>query len=679
VTTFDPLGVVHLPAALEPDWLNAALGIRLLPAEVVVTAVTARPVGTGQVADTFRLALTYDPPLAGPPSVIAKLAAADGSSRSAGLMLRLYEVELSCYLDVPALPGAPRLLYAAYEPAEGWFTMLLEDLAPASAGDDLTGASLPVAEAALRRLAAIHAAGWQSAELAALPWLDRNSAEVRATTATLIDAVTPAFLSRFGPLLDPAHAALVSRFVPRFAAWLAVQDGPWTITHGDYRLDNMLFLTGDPSPFVVDWQTAVWGHPAADVAYFLGGSLTPADRRLHAERLLDVYHQALLAAGVVGYDRAQLAADVRFRSVGGLMMSLGAAMLVAPTERGEAMFATAVARHAAHVLDLAAEEVFPAVGESAPGGHAVDAADEGRHHPGPEPLWNESWYADVVTADGAVGAYVRLGLYPNEGLAWWHLMVCGPGRPLVACAVHDLPVPTEALRVTAAGVDLALEPEDALRTFTVRANVTGRVFEDPRAPYTGAAGRPVEVRLDATWSTDGVPYHYDLTTRYEVPCLVAGSVTVDGERIDLAGAGQRDHSWGVRDWWSFGWCWAAALLEDGERLHIADIRLPQARLPFGYRQRSDVVTPLTTVAVDEDLDADGLARVARIDADGVSYLVEPLAWAPALLSADDGRVSRFPRAMARFTAADGRRGTGWVEWNQPSGPIRREPRREPPS
>jgi hypothetical protein len=34
VTTFDPLGVVHLPAALEPDWLNAALGIRLLPAEV---------------------------------------------------------------------------------------------------------------------------------------------------------------------------------------------------------------------------------------------------------------------------------------------------------------------------------------------------------------------------------------------------------------------------------------------------------------------------------------------------------------------------------------------------------------------------------------------------------------------------------------------------------------------
>jgi hypothetical protein len=40
VTTFDPLGVVHLPAALEPDWLNAALGIRLLPSAAASLAMT---------------------------------------------------------------------------------------------------------------------------------------------------------------------------------------------------------------------------------------------------------------------------------------------------------------------------------------------------------------------------------------------------------------------------------------------------------------------------------------------------------------------------------------------------------------------------------------------------------------------------------------------------------------
>jgi hypothetical protein len=45
--------------------------------------------------------------------------------------------------------------------------------------------------------------------------------------------------------------------------------------------------------------------------------------------------------------------------------------------------------------------------------------------------------------------------------------------------------------------------------------------------------------------------------------------------------------------------------------------------------------------------------------------MEPVAFSPVLLEADDGRVSRFPRAWCRFTAADGRQGHGWTEWNQP--------------
>ncbi|MCB1269457.1 MAG: hypothetical protein KDB19_15160, partial [Microthrixaceae bacterium] len=48
--------------------------------------------------------------------------------------------------------------------------------------------------------------------------------------------------------------------------------------------------------------------------------------------------------------------------------------------------------------------------------------------------------------------------------------------------------------------------------------------------------------------------------------------------------------------------------------------------------------------------------------------VEPLAFSPVLLVHPDGREARFPRAMARFTAADGRTGGGWIEWNQPPAP-----------
>ena len=102
----------------------------------------------------------------------------------------------------------------------------------------------------------------------------------------------------------------------------------------------------------------------------------------------------------------------------------------------------------------------------------------------------------------------------------------------------------------------------------------------------GADRSPAQLDLDVTWTTDGVPYHYDLTTRYEIPCLVRGTVTVDGETFTVDGQGQRDHSWGVRDWWAFGWCWCSLRLDDGTRVHLADIRM-NIGVPvfFGYIQK----------------------------------------------------------------------------------------------
>ena len=46
--------------------------------------------------------------------------------------------------------------------------------------------------------------------------------------------------------------------------------------------------------------------------------------------------------------------------------------------------------------------------------------------------------------------------------------------------------------------------------------------------------------------------------------------------------------------------------------------------------------------------------------------VTPVAFGPVLLRNDeDGRVSRFPRAMVTCRTDDGRTGAGWIEWNQP--------------
>ena len=62
----------------------------------------------------------------------------------------------------------------------------------------------------------------------------------------------------------------------------------------------------------------------------------------------------------------------------------------------------------------------------------------------------------------------------------------------------------------------------------------------------------------------------------------------------------------------------------------------------------------------ERLPASSRTRFGGLD---LSY--EPLAFSPVLLVSPDGREARFPRALARVTAADGRTGGAWVEWNQP--------------
>ena len=303
--------------------------------------------------------------------------------------------------------------------------------------------------------------------------------------------------------------------------------------------------------------------------------------------------------------------------------------------------------------------------------HHVDPADEQRHAPGSELLWNESYYLDFVAADAAIAGYARIGLYPNLGVTWWTTTIVGADRPLAASIAYDLPViGGHGLALDSGGIALDLAADDPLARMTLRATARAALHEDPAAVYRGEPGRPVGIGIDLAWTSDGMPYHYDLTTRYEVPCLVSGSVSVGDERVAVEGHGQRDHSWGVRDWWAFGWCWSAARLDDGTRVHAADIRIPGQPVAFGYLQVPGRVDPVSSLEVTEVLGDEGMPVTARalIEPGHLDLLIQPLAYGPLLLVAPDGRTSRFPRAVARFAAEDGRLGTGWIEWNQPDPP-----------
>ncbi len=307
--------------------------------------------------------------------------------------------------------------------------------------------------------------------------------------------------------------------------------------------------------------------------------------------------------------------------------------------------------------------------------HVVQPDDEARHTPDAEDLWNESYYCDFVQADGSFGGWLRLGLYPNRRVAWWTTWIVRPGHPGVCSVDYGAPVPPENGLVSESDSlgRVEIDIRRPLEEFRMAARVRATTIDRPEDVYAHgeSSGRPTDLGLDLTWTSDGVPYHYDLTTRYEIPCLVSGTVTIDGETFSIDGQGQRDHSWGVRDWWAFGWCWCSMRLDDDTRVHFADIRMmPGVPVFFGYIQTPDACHPVTSLSVTEDVGEHGFPTSARIEIAAapehdLGIDVTPVAFGPVLLRNDDGRTSRFPRALVRCQTDDGRTGAGWIEWNQP--------------
>jgi hypothetical protein len=327
-----------------------------LSAEASVDGFDVTPIGTGQMSQSYRFALHMNG--GGLETVVVKLAASDDTSRSTGIGLGIYEREIRFYQEVaPRVKGpVAGCHHAEFDPAEGWFTLVLEDAAPAVPGDQIAGCTVEDARLAMRELARLHAPVWEDALLDSAEWLNQPSLIDGAVAGQLLIG----FLERYDARLAPEHRGLVERFIGRLDEYLADRPRPFSIVHGDYRLDNMLFGDGaGAKPLtVVDWQTVSWGPPLLDAAYFLGAGLEVDARRESEEELVRTYYDNLLTLGVEGFDWDACWEEYRRTTFHGVLMAVVSPMLVVRTERGDDMFMTSLARHSQHVIDLDGEELL---------------------------------------------------------------------------------------------------------------------------------------------------------------------------------------------------------------------------------------------------------------------------------------------------------------------------------
>jgi Phosphotransferase enzyme family len=234
------------------------------------------------------------------------------------------------------------------------FVLVLEDLAPAQPGNQLTGCTVEQARLAVVEAARLHGPRWDDPTLHDIDWLQRRTARADAELlATACGHFLPKFLETYGKYFSTDQQRLVESFVPKVAGWIEGRKGPLTLGHGDYRLDNLMFGTpeGGPPVAAVDWQTPNHGQAATDVSYFMGAGLMPNVRRSVENGIIDEY-LGVLRSYDVDYSRDAFWRDYVHDTFAGLVMAIVASQVVTPTERGEAMFAAMATRAAQHALDL---------------------------------------------------------------------------------------------------------------------------------------------------------------------------------------------------------------------------------------------------------------------------------------------------------------------------------------
>ena len=339
------------PSALSAGWMTEAMratgeigpGHRV--ASVAVESLHSD--GRAITGELCRAVVAYEPPEAGPATVIAKFASSDPVIK--GLVERsdAYAREIFFYRDLAPLvpvrtprhlgsgltpgrsldrPGVARVIDALPSrlqrvltadigrftpPTKRRYALLIEDCSAGFTVHNLVSPPSPdlLAEA-LDALAELHARFWGGGpEVAGHPALGLVMTRVPRLHANEIrHRVLALVRAEFSDWWSADDEALVTDANDRLLEDLRALHRPMTLIHGDTRSDNVMFPAEDGPPVFLDWGMTSIANPAWDVSFLLGSSLQASSAEA-ADDLIAGYCRALADRGA-DFDEDGLRNDI---------------------------------------------------------------------------------------------------------------------------------------------------------------------------------------------------------------------------------------------------------------------------------------------------------------------------------------------------------------------------------
>lgn len=357
------------PETLTAPFLTEVLRANGIDAEV--SSIDVERIGTGQIGMNARITLNYAGETKGPRTLVGKFPSPDPQGSTIGFEGKLYFKEATFYREFAPLlrekgMGVARCWAAECDMDIRKTLILLDDVAPLEAGDQLAGCGLDICELAVQQAAIMHATYWQHPALLQAEWVDKpDNPEKAKASKDMFQFWLPSFFDRYKARMSPQQIDIMTRFGTVFDKWiLSRESGPWTLQHADFRLDNVLIPPksemGKPDRMVtVDFQTVACDLGGIDVGFFIAGSISPEERRKHERRLTELWHSELVRLGVKDYSLDQAWDAYRHGQWRGLLTAVSAAMVATRTDRGDEIFWLMTDRHLRTILETNALELLP--------------------------------------------------------------------------------------------------------------------------------------------------------------------------------------------------------------------------------------------------------------------------------------------------------------------------------